>query len=64
MPITKGTESEWGMKRQNKQLSHAWIENGRKEKANKSELRRCGKVEVAVLGFPSLPVFMVSVDVK
>ena len=29
-----------------------------------SELRRCVKVEVAVLGFPSLIVLMVSVDVK
>ena len=29
-----------------------------------SELRSCVKVEVAVLGFPSLIVLMVSVDVK
>ena len=29
-----------------------------------SELRRCVKVEVAVLGSPSLIVLMVSVDVK
>ena len=29
-----------------------------------SELRSCVKVEVAVLGSPSLIVFMVSVDVK
>ena len=28
------------------------------------ELRRCVKVEVAVVGFPSLIVLMVSVDVK
>ena len=29
-----------------------------------AELRICVKVEVAVLGFPSLIVFMFSVDVK
>ena len=29
-----------------------------------SELRSCVKVEVAVLGYPSLIVLMVSVDVK
>ena len=29
-----------------------------------SELRSCVKVEVAVLGFPSLIVLMLSVDVK
>ena len=29
-----------------------------------SELRSCAKVEVAVLGSPSLIVLMVSVDVK
>ena len=29
-----------------------------------TELRSCVKVEVAVLGSPSLIVFMVSVDVK
>ena len=29
-----------------------------------SELRSCGKVEVAVLGSPSLIVLVVSVDVK
>ena len=36
----------------------------KKKKLYKTELRSCVKVEVAVLGFPSLTVLMVSVDVK
>ena len=34
------------------------------EEVKKSEVRSCVKVEVAVLGFPSLIVLMVSVGVK
>ena len=35
-----------------------------KKEATASELRSCVKVEVAVLGYPSLISLMVSVDVK
>ena len=36
----------------------------RKKKLCKTELRSCVSVEVTVLGFPSLTVLIVSVDVK
>ena len=36
----------------------------KEEKVTTSELRSCVKVEVAVLGSPSLIILMVSVDVK
>ena len=41
-----------------------WVAVHKFAKRSISELRRCVKVEVAVLGSPSLIVLMVTVDVK
>ena len=53
------------VERAGSELGHSVVRLGADLHTNESELRSCVKVEVAVLGSPSLTVLiMVSVDVK